>query len=128
MVTAETIITFTPSNESPLTEDIQVATTPNTAEALLSQVLHQFSMSWKTTLFGRICFTTQDFLQNWNTGIKRKETFKPTIIVQDKITHLSVLKVPEAPAVHIDDVYITGILRYPKNDQRRESKSNLKQY
>ena len=26
------------------------------------------------------------------------------------------IKVPEAPAVHIDDVYITGILRYTQDD------------
>ena len=59
---------------------------------------------------------------------QKEEDWKPIFIVRDDIALSNVLKVSEAPAVHIDDVYITGILRFPKNDQIRESKSDLKQY
>ena len=47
---------------------------------------------------------------------QKKKTWKPIIITRvsgPKIKSHVLNKVPEAPAVHIDDVYITGILRYP---------------
>ena len=70
----------TQPTQHPTHQDLKVATTPHTAEALLSQVSEIFTIKTQISIFS-FCIVFP--------------------------------KVPEAPAVHIDDVYITGILRYP---------------